>query len=215
MRLFNGMTKNNTALIVIDIINSCVHEKCEIPEWNIHFQTIRTMVPKLVTFIDDYRKYINSNVILTTTVPWRKEFLPDNLNELYKDPKAYYYSKDTTGFAEEFYLVKPQPTDKVIAKSSYDAFSQTDLDEYLQKRNIKYLIVTGVFTDGCVMATIINGFAKGYNFVVLKDLIETTDDPERKEIQKYFINRTFPIMYGRTLTSSDFLQMWQNKLNNY
>jgi len=205
MKIYEKMNKVNTALLVIDPINSCAHEKCETPEWNIHFSKIREMLPRLNEFVEKYREKVGGLVVITTITPWRKEFLSINLNELYTDPEAEYYSEDTTGFDEEFHTVKPEATDLVIAKNTYDTFTNEKLLEELNKRGIKYIVMTGIFSDGCVLASIISGFSKGYNFVILKDLIETTDSKTRQDIQKLLIDFTFPKMYGKTITSEDLL----------
>lgn len=200
------MDKNNTALLVIDPVNSCAHEKCETPEWNIHFSKIRKMLPKLDEFVKRYRKYVGGLVVLTTITSWTKEHLPDNLNELYTDPEAEYYSEDTTGFDEEFYTVKPEESDFVIAKNTYDTFTNEELLKKLKEKGIKYIVVAGIFSDGCVLASVVSGFAKGFNFVILKDLIETTDDETRQELQKLLIKFTFPKMYGKTIMSDELLK---------
>lgn len=127
------MNKNNTVLLVIDPVNSCAHEKCETPEWNIHFTKIRQMFPKLDSFLKDYRQKVSGLVIFTNITPWNKENLPANINELYTDPQAYYYSDDKTGFSEQFYFIKPQPTDLVFTKNTYDAFSDGKLEKELKK----------------------------------------------------------------------------------
>lgn len=200
------MDKNNTALLVIDPVNSCAHEKCETPEWNIHFSKIRKMLPKLDEFVKRYRKEVGGLVVLTTITPWTKEHLPDNLNELYTDPEAEYYSEDTTGFDEEFHTVKPEENDYVIAKNTYDTFTNEDLLKKLKEKGIRYIVVTGIFSDGCVLASVVSGFSKGFNFVILKDLIETTDDETRQKLQKLLIEFTFPKMYGKTITSDELLR---------
>lgn len=204
------MNKNNTALLVIDPVNSCAHEKCETPEWNIHFSKIRLMLPKLNEFIKKYRKQVSGLVVITTITPWQKKYLPDNLNELYTDPEAEYYSEDTTGFNKEFYSVEPEKNDLVITKNTYDIFTNKSLVKELRKRGIKYIVTTGAFSDGCVLASVIGGFSKGYNFVILKDLIETTDSKTRQMIQKLLIEFTFPKMYGKTIESGEFLSEWKN-----
>lgn len=201
----SDLSQSNTALIVIDIINSCCHQQCEIPKWKIHFSKIRAMVPKLQTFITYYRENINHHVVLSTTTPWQKDYLPDNINTLYTDPNACYYSEDTTGFAEQFYHIQPQATDFIIAKNHYDVFTQQPFIDYLQERNIQHIVMTGVFADGCVLASICGGFSKGYNFTILKDLIETTDDPVRQELQKHLKAFTWPFMYGKTMKAEEFL----------
>src|SRR3989338_3256389 len=89
-----------TALMVVDVVNSCCHEKCEIKKWGISFTKIRKMVPLLKKFISKYRS-AGGQVIFVNCVLWKKEFLAKNLIELYKDPKTKYYSKDESGFSEK------------------------------------------------------------------------------------------------------------------
>lgn len=206
MKPYSGMTKDNTVLFVIDPINSCAHEKCETPEWNIYFSKIRSMLPKLANFIEEYKKKTNGLVIYTTLTPWNKEHLTENINELYTDPQAYYYSDDTTGFDEQFHTVKPLPEDLVFDKNTYDVFTNDKLLQELRSRNVRYIIVTGIFSDGCVLSSVISGFSKGFNFVILKDLIETTDDEKRQRLQELLISFTFPKMYGKTMTSTQLLE---------
>ncbi len=205
MKPYEGMTKDNTALLVIDPINSCAHERCETPEWNIHYTKIREMLPKLADFVVEYKKNFGGLVAYVKLTSWTKENLPKNIKTLYEDPKANYYSNDPSGFEELFHTVKPSEDDLVFIKNTYDAFSNEDLVKELNQRKIRYVVMTGIFTDGCVLATIVSGFSKGFNFVILKDLIETTDDPERQELQKLLIGFTFPVMYGKTITSAEFL----------
>ena len=168
MKLYKNLNKKNTALLVIDPVNSCAHEKCETPEWNIHFSKIRKMLPKLDKFMKKYRKEIGGLVVITTITPWRKEYLLDNLNELYTDPEAEYYSEDRTGFDEEFHIIKPEESDLVVTKNTYDTFTNEGLVKELKKRGIKYIVMTGIFSDGCVLASVVSGFAKGFNFVILQ-----------------------------------------------
>ncbi len=204
------MNKDNTALLVIDVVNGCAHEKCETPEWNITFSKIREMVPKLDNFIRDFRKKVGGEVIFVNIVHWVKENLRDNIKEFYTDSRAKYCSKEDSGFNEEFYKIKPKENDLIITKNTYDAFSQTKLEEKLKEKGIQYLVVVGIFTEGCVLSTVTVGFSKGFNFVMLKDLIETTDSEERQRISKDVKNRIFPYLYGKTITSEEFLDNWKN-----
>ncbi len=192
----------DTALLVIDVINSCSHPKCE-PS-GLSFKKIRKMIPKLSEFIDKYRKYQGKIVFINCT-PWNKTHLADNIIELYKDPKCRYFSKDKSGFSEEFYQLKPSKNDLIITKNSYDAFTNNKLDRILKSK--KYLIITGIFGDGCVHATIQGGFSKGYNFIILKDLIETTDVEIRQKLQNLMKSYTWPVMFGPTIDSKDFFNV--------
>lgn len=206
------MNRDNTALLVIDPVNSCAHEKCETPEWNIHFSKIRKMLPKLNGFISKYREQIGGLIVIATITPWTKKYLPENLKELYTDPKAEYYSEDESGFDERFFAVKPTKTDLVITKNTYDVFTNKELVKELKEKGIRYIAMTGVFTDGCVLSSVINGFSKGYNFVILKDMVETIDGKERQQLQKLLLNFTFPMLYGKTITSKEFIEAFKNQL---
>ncbi len=199
-------SSQNSILLVIDPVNSFAHEKCEKSSWNIHYSKIRSMLPRLANFIKTYKEKTGNSVVFFTVASWTKENLPDNLIELYKDPRAYYYSDDKTGFEEKFHTVEPTPNDLVFIKNTYDAFSNKSFCQELKKRKIKHIVVTGIFTDGCVLASIVSGFSKGFSFTILKDLVETTDSKERQQLQKLMIDFTFPVMYGKTVTSIDFLK---------
>jgi len=183
------LTPDNSALLVIDVINSCTHRKYEDLARNIHYNKIRQMIPTLSAFITSY-KQLGGRVILTTTVPWQETYLPENINELYRNnAEARYWSQDSTGHAERFYQI---PTDGalVFTKNSYDAFANEDLIHALVDMHIQYVIVAGVFGDGCVMASICGGFSKGYHLIIAKDLIETTDDEARQMLQQHLKQRT-------------------------
>lgn len=208
MRPFAGMNAQNTALLIVDVVNSCSHEACEIPEWDIYFSRIRAMALRLDAFLGEYRRIIGSAVVFGKTVPWRREFLADNVNELYEDARFAYYARDASGFAEEIYLMRPQAGDLVFDKNTNDALANPQLREELDRRCIRYLITTGVFTDGCVLATVVGGFSRGYSFVVLRDLVETTDSETRQAIQRHLLDYTFPYLFARVITSGELLAGW-------
>jgi len=208
-----NITSENSVLLVIDVINSCALSEFEDPIRNIHYNKIRKMVPALSNFITSY-KQLGGKVILTTTVPWQESYLPGNINELYRNNEdARYWSKDSSGCAEHFYQI---PTDCAIVfvKNSYDAFTNEDLVNSLEDMHIRYVIVAGVFGDGCVMASICGGFSKGYRLIIAKDLIETTDDDNRQMLLKQLKQRTWPLMYGTTVESKQILNTISLRLNN-
>ena len=197
------MNIKKTVLLVIDITNFSCHPKCEIKKWKVTFKRIRKMVPNLRNFISKYRDK-GGKVIFVNCVPWRKEFLSKNIVELYKDPKCKYYCSDKSGFSEEFFGLEPEKKDIIITKNSYDAFTNPKLDRHL--KGVKNVVVTGIFGDGCVHSTIQGGFSKGYNFIILKDLIETTDVKVRQKILKLLKEYTWPTMFGKVVNSKEFLK---------
>ena len=55
------------------------------------------------------------------------------------------------------------PQAKLIIKSQYDAFYDSNLDEILQKNKIEQVIITGVMTHLCCETTARSAFVNGYN----------------------------------------------------
>ena len=209
----HSVTLDNSVLLVIDAINSCAHRAYEDPERGICYSKIRQMIPSLSSFITSF-KQLGGRVILITTLPWQEQYLPDNINELYRNnPEARYWSRDTDGHAEQFYRI-PADGAMVFAKNSYDAFTNEDFVNALEEMRVRYIIVTGVFGDGCVLATICGGFSRGYHFIIAKDLIETTDDKERQEFQRYLKQRTWPLMYGTTVESCHILTAFSHDVES-
>tara|TARA_Y100000034_G_C6907867_1_gene421892 strand:- start:5387 stop:6001 length:615 start_codon:yes stop_codon:yes gene_type:complete len=192
-----------TALLVVDITNFSCHPRCEIKKWNISFNKIRKMVPDLKKFISKY-KNSGGKVIFIDCTPWKEKFLAKNIVELYKDPRCKYYSSDKSGFSEKFFELKPEKNDFIVTKNNYDAFTNPKLNKLLKKQKIKHVIITGIFGDGCVHSTIQGGFSAGYNFIILKDLIETTDVKIRQRLQKLLKEYTWPTMFGKTINSKYF-----------
>ena len=190
-----------TALLVIDIVNSCCHEECEDPSIGITYGKIREMVDgRLLGFVDRYRQQVNKNVVIVGLTPWTSDYLPENIVRLYdENPEATYFGEE--GFEEKFYHIVPAEADFVVKKNTYDCFASSELIDYLGQRGITDLVVCGVFTDGCVLSTIASGFSKGYNFIIPRDLVETTDLPIRQNMQKILLDYTFPIQYGKVVDS--------------
>ncbi|MDH4585514.1 cysteine hydrolase [Pseudomonas sp. BN415] len=70
----------------------------------------------------------------------------------------------------------PRPGDRVIDKPRYSAFHRTDLDRQLRELGVKRLIVSGVLTDACVLATVLDAFALGYGVDLIADACASTTE---------------------------------------
>jgi len=67
-----------------------------------------------------------------------------------------------------------QPKDKVIQKTTWDAFYQTELAQYLQEQQIEQLIFAGAQTEFCLDTTIRNAYSHGYHHNILVEGAHTT-----------------------------------------
>lgn len=63
----------------------------------------------------------------------------------------------------------------VTTKKRYDCFHATELDHVLRSRGIDTLLLTGVNTNSCVLATSIAANTRDYRAVVVSDCVDTMD----------------------------------------
>ncbi|MCU1457445.1 MAG: isochorismatase hydrolase [Actinomycetia bacterium] len=65
----------------------------------------------------------------------------------------------------------------LIDKTGYSAFEGTALDAELRARSIEALVVAGVTTNVCVLATLLGGVDRGYDCLLVPDAV-AADAPE-------------------------------------
>jgi nicotinamidase-related amidase len=72
-------------------------------------------------------------------------------------------------------------------------------------------LLSGVFAEACVNATLIDGFTKGLFTIILSDLVETMDNERQQTHKKHLLTHQWRVMYGHVMTSKEFLENWQNR----
>lgn len=135
--------------------------------------------------------------------------LPNNINKLYhENAKATFYVRnnveDYSNFPSEIDIMSG---DSFIEKNSYSAFTNPLLSDLLEKD--AYLIA-GFYADGCVNATIIDGWGRGYFTYILSDLVESMDAQIKQSQKRYLLNHGWPLMYGHVMTSTEYLKLIEN-----
>jgi len=78
--------------------------------------------------------------------------------------------------------VMPQLLDSrdfiVNTKKRYDCFLGTDLDFLLRSHGVNTLLITGVNTNSCVLATATAANVRDYAVIVIEDCVDSMDGPE-------------------------------------
>ncbi|MCK4705300.1 MAG: isochorismatase family protein, partial [Gammaproteobacteria bacterium] len=82
----------------------------------------------------------------------------------------------------------PQEDEHLITKQFYSAFDSPDLHELLSEKDIDTVIVAGLYTHGCVRATILDAYAKGYKVMVASDAIASTE-PEHSIFSQQWLEQ--------------------------
>ena len=84
------------------------------------------------------------------------------------------------------------PRDYLVdTKKRYDCFVGTDLDFTLRAHGINTLLITGVNTNSCVLATTTAANVRDYSVIVVSDCVETMDGPALHEAGLLCIRTAF------------------------
>ena len=75
----------------------------------------------------------------------------------------------------DYHRVQPEPGDIEIAKTLYDSFHGTDLEQQLRERGVETLVITGLSTDCCVDATTRAAFHRNFHVFVVSDACAAYD----------------------------------------
>ena len=95
-------------------------------------------------------------------------------NEPVNDQGKPIYYNDSTNTIEIIDEIRPQKKDIVIDKYRYSGFYESSLDLMLKSLDIKHLIIGGVLTDCCVLATVLDAYYRDYQVNLVKDMCGTT-----------------------------------------
>jgi len=88
----------------------------------------------------------------------------------------------------------------VYNKKRYDAFVATELDHVLRSRGVETLLLTGVNTNSCVLATTVAANSRDYRPIVVEDCVDTMD-PSLHDAALAVIRQAF----GWTATAKEVL----------
>jgi nicotinamidase-related amidase len=79
----------------------------------------------------------------------------------------------------------------VNTKKRYDCFLGTDLDFLLRSHGINTLLITGVNTNSCVLATTTAANVRDYSVIVVEDCVDSMDGPALHEASLACIRTAF------------------------
>src|SRR5690606_32641009 len=86
----------------------------------------------------------------------------------------------------------------VNTKRRYDCFMGSDLDFTLKKNGFNTLLITGVNTNSCVLATTTAACVRDFAAIVIEDGVDTIDGPEAHAAALRCVRTAFGwVMSGR------------------
>lgn len=69
----------------------------------------------------------------------------------------------------------PVPAEAIVAKRFFSGFASGSLDPLLRASGVDTLVVAGLYTHGCIRATVTDAYQLGYDVAVLADAIASTN----------------------------------------
>ena len=106
------------------------------------------------------------------------------------------------GWTEFLPQLNRQPTDHVVTKQTWGAFTRTDLEDHLRQRDITQVIVGGVSTSAGVESTARQAHELGFNVALAVDAMTDMD----ADAHHNSVTRIFPKL-GETGTTRQLLDL--------
>ena len=96
--------------------------------------------------------------------------------------------------------VAPRPGELVFDKNTSSAFHTTPVDLYLRNMQIETIVLTGVASDQCVLATAIDAADRGFHVIIASDAVANFD-PGSAEATQVLFGR----VWGYVMSTDDIL----------
>lgn len=97
--------------------------------------------------------------------------------------------------------VAPRAGEMVLDKNTSSAFHTTPIDLYLRNMGIETLVLTGVASDQCVLATAMDAADRGFHVIIASDAVANLD-PGSAEATQILFGR----VWGYVMKTDDIIQ---------
>jgi nicotinamidase-related amidase len=188
---------SRTLLVIVDMENCSAHPQGP--------QYMGEPVEKIIPRIAELRRHVRAQggrVLHTQSVRRRDALEFTVFNNVVRKLEG-------TWDAEFIDALKPAPDEPVVVKYTHDAFYQTDMEQWLQRLDIRpgdgRVIVTGVAARGCVQCAVTGFSIRDYYVYVPIDCTAAKD--EKETLMSFSLYRGFGYRYNVTTTRSDMITL--------
>lgn len=186
-------TQANWAVVVIDMTLDNV-------EKNLHTgigMEARKIIPNIQSVVSYARRRARKVIyacdsFLPQDIIFRSRLRPHNLRG--------------TGGTKVIPELQPQPGELVIEKRGFSAFFRTDLDLSLRSLGVDAVVLTGISSLVCVLATAFDAIANGFAATILSDCTAAHSPEIHKSILAVY--RDTPLHPVLSVMSSEEFYAW-------
>ena len=177
-----------TALLVVDV-------------QHIFLSMTTVALPNILKLCDHFSSS-NLQIVFTQHGHSEEELTPPCRNQLVRklgpDGAIATGSRDWELVPEIKKLAKDH---RVVAKNTYDAFINTDLDDVLKRGSVERVVVCGVMTDCCCDTTARSAFNRGYETWLVQDACGSANKKQHEAGL-----RGFEFAFGEVLTTAEVMR---------
>jgi nicotinamidase-related amidase len=186
------------AIVVIDMLNDNITRN---PESKISREA-RKIIPRIKTLVERGRS--RGIPVVFACDSYR-------INDFIFEGRGKPVCIEGTRGAEVIDELRPQNGDIVIKKRRFSAFFRTDLDLTLRRTGCDTILLCGITTQFCVLATAIDGICCDFRVVLVKDCCASHDtDIHSKLMAMYQTTLLYPLL--RVMAIDDLKEeFWRNQ----
>jgi nicotinamidase-related amidase len=190
-----------TAVLVVDMQNDFCHEDGFYARTGKDIGGLAEPIPAVSNLLAAARR-TGARVIYTRIVRHPVTGAIEHHHRLL--PKRWFSHGDRlmagTWGAEIVDALAPDATEAVIDKHGYSAFHKTDLEARLRQAGVRTLVLCGVVTYACVLATAFAAFDRGFDVILADDAAGSWDQQLGRST-----NEIVDLLLGHTVPVSDIV----------
>jgi len=163
---------DSTAIVVVDMQNGFCH-----PDGSLYAPGSEEVIEPCADLVNQARN-VGATVVFTRDVHPPEQF-----------EDAHYYDEferwgehvlEGSWEAELVDELDPDDADLIVEKHTYDAFYQTELEGWLDAREIDNLVIVGTLANVCVLHTASSAGLRDYRPILLEDAVGAIEDDHRE-----------------------------------
>ncbi len=182
---------DETALIVVDMQKAF----CK-PDGSLYAERPENVIPNVRNLLERCRD-AGVEVVFTQDVH-EEEFGTDHYDEFARWGEHVVRGSEETDIVEELEPIEPRVEEQVIEKGTYDAFFETNMNQYLRFNGIENVLVVGVLTNVCVLHTAASAALHDYRSIIVEDCTEAL----KAEDKEYALEHA-DWLFGEVAASDD------------
>ncbi|MDY6789007.1 MAG: isochorismatase family cysteine hydrolase [Candidatus Nanohaloarchaea archaeon] len=169
---------DKTALIVVDMQKGF----CK-PGGSLYSERCEEVISEVKEILDICRE--EGIEVIYTRDTHEEEFRTKYYDEFDRWGEHCVRGTEDTEIVPELKPEEPGVEEQVIEKGTYDAFFETNTNQYLRFKGIENVLVVGVLTNVCVLHTAASAALNDYRSIILEDCTEALKDEDKNYALKH------------------------------